>query len=171
MHARLALVGALAITSAVASAQVPLPKIRGQIGYATSSEFTGNNGNKIRLDGIQFGLDFPVHNILGFQFAISPSIMLGGGFGDDDGDIYRLLFTVRKDIPLTSIFVKGGLGWSRAVDKGAGFSDTDGFAAQLGVGFPILGAIGPLSPALEITGYLSDKGSLSGVFIGASVGF
>ncbi|HEY0867515.1 MAG TPA: hypothetical protein VGE01_09055 [Fimbriimonas sp.] len=168
---RLALLSATAAFAATASAQVPLPKVRASIGYGTSAEFTGDGGDKVRIDGIQFGADIPVHAILGFQFALSPSILLGGGIGGDDGDVYRLLFTVRRDIPLTSIFVKGGLGWSSAVDRGAGFSDTNGFVASVGVGFPILGALGPLSPSLEVTGYLSDKGSLSGLFIGASVGF
>lgn len=171
---RIAFLSGLFVVAGAASAQslpLPLPKVKASVGYASSGEFTGYGGDKVRIDGIQFGADIPIRSVLGFVFSLSPSIMLGGGIGADDGDIYRLMMTVRRDIPLTSIYVRGGLGWSRSVDRGAGFNNQDGFVANVGVGFPILGVIGPFSPSLEVDGYLSNKGSLSGGFIGITAGF
>lgn len=157
-------VGMLALgVVAGASAQ----SLRVSAGYGFSNSFDGNAGNSVKLQGLQLGVDLNLYRVGPVGVYLSPSYLSGKG----EGDVYRFLVTGRFDVPLTGFNVKAGVGFARAVDRGAGFDDQNSFVTMLGVGVPLQTPLSPLAPNLEIQTYLASNGALRGWFFGVSAGF
>lgn len=120
-----------------------------RVGFSRGDRFT-DGLLKARLEGFEFGADLPIAPKS--KLSVSPTMVLGGSNrtgGDTDGNLYRLMLTLRGGIVKSGFYGGLGAGFSLTEARsfaGAGaatgdpslnkaFRDTSGLTGQLILGF------------------------------------
>lgn len=130
-----------------------------------------------QLEGLVIGIDAPLVRRIPFAGALSLSVdvALGGtarSGGDSDGNIYRFLLTLRREVGSTPYYAGFGLGYAFTDSRGNQFPDVRRFATQylLGYRFPV-GVQGRLQPVLEVSFQEGGDNRLNGWMFQAGVRF
>lgn len=113
-------------------------------GFYQGASFTGVAPTpRVRLNGLQFGVDIPVFTIPGTvgQLRFSPTVIFGGitrKGNDNDGTLYRMLATGKFKVPGQQFYAVGGMGLGFSKTRGStNFKTTTGFIAQAGIGYDL----------------------------------
>ncbi len=172
---RIALVPLCALAFGYAGAQIPgatpnVLKVRVEAGYGFSGDFTDFRGNNTHLEGPFIGAELPIYSMFDTDVAVGFQWFGGGRLfhgSDSDGDVYRLLGTVRHVFGKSGLYGKFGAGFSHCEPRAVEFHGDSGSVAMFAVGTPLTGGfLRQLSPNLELSYFASGSGQLRGLFIG-----
>lgn len=143
-------------------------------GFYLGSDFN-IGARKTHLEGFEFGADVRLSrpSRLG-EISLSPTITLGGSNrsgADADGNIYRVLLTLRHPISQNA-YAGAGLGWSGVEARKSQFSNDSGLAAALLAGYNFGTAnTRAARPFLEVTWHVGHSAKLTGWSFNAGVRF
>jgi hypothetical protein len=147
-----------------------------RLGYYAGQNFA-NGATTGRLEGFAFGLDAPliarVKNVgaLSFTFDIAFGGTTRAG-GDTDGNLYRFLLTLRRELGRSNAYAGIGLGYGMTDARGSQFSNSSGFASYFALGYLIpVQAEKKYQPLVEIGYHLGPDDKLSGWIFQAGVRF
>lgn len=147
-----------------------------RIGYYAGQDFA-NGATTGRLEGFSFALDAPlvrrIRNV--GALSLTMDIAFGGttrGGGDTDGNIYRFLLSLRRELGRTPLYAGVGLGYGFTDSRTNQFADSSGFASYFALGYAIpVRAEAKHQPLFEIGYHLGADNKLSGWVFQAGVRF
>jgi hypothetical protein len=147
-----------------------------RVGYYIGQDFA-NGATTGRLEGFTFSLDAPlvqrVKNLGGLSFTFD--FGFGGtsrSGGDTDGNIYRFLLSLRRELGRSNVYGGLGLGYGMTDSRSNQFADSRGFASYFALGYLVsTRAEEKYQPLVEIGYHLGPDNKLSGWALQAGVRF
>ena len=105
----------------------------------------------------------------GLEYYLSGSVIAGGRLShgsDTDGEIFKLLLSVKSNLDHRGTYVMLGAGFSTINPRSPTFTGTSGFVGRVAVGFPVGRFFGNGENSVEVATTLSREGQLKGIFYG-----
>lgn len=150
--------------------------------YALRAGFSIGNGffdagRSQHLEGFELGLDVPLTRrpTRWGSLSFSPTVLFGGsnrGGNDTDGNLYRLMVTLRRPIHRQGLYAGLGMGVSFADARNQDFRAASGFTGQFLLGYTFhAGRTVRYQPFVEFSYYAGAYDKLSGFSLNAGVRF
>ena len=161
------------------------PSIRAQVmegrfairgGFYLGNDFT-NGSSRTHLEGFEIGGDIPLVRLVKGVGGIllSPTIVFGGSNRkgpDTDGNIYRLMLTVKRGFGEKGLYGGLGIGGSSTGAHQSQFKDVSGFTAQFLLGYLFNFSRGTgVKPFFEASYFVGSESKLSGLSLNIGARF
>ncbi len=137
-------------------------------GFYLGNDFT-NGASKTHLEGFEVGADIPIiKNLKGIGGVLfSPTIVFGGSNRkgpDTDGNIYRLMATVKRGFGDRGFYAGVGIGDCFTGAHQGQFKDVNGFAGEILAGYLFNSkSDAKTKPFFEVAYFAGSNDKLSGL--------